>query len=313
MVAKPNSLLCQNYPALNRVITAQLAVWPDHESYLSSRFLGDHPDFVERTEVVADLVLKLTGDDIEQYCADYMWMCKNFNEEQMYFCRSRKYRYTTFAEAYENVYGNDKYMARYVRGILLSQVFWSNHAKAIDYFRNKFLGNAPKGFDYLEIGPGHGLFLYFAASHPLAGTVSAWELSDASVAATRACLAHFGVSEKVTLVQNDVLKANSSGDNFDMILISEVLEHLERPELALDTLRRSLKPNSGRLLVNIPINSPAPDHIYLWESIDDVKCFLKGCNLWIVDEEYFPPTGYTLEQAMKHRLAVSCVISCGCL
>ena len=297
------------YFCLDRLVQRLLAAWPDHAKYIQRRFGDDDPEFLARSEEVAALIMKLLGEAIDEYCQDYIWMSTNFNEEQLYFLRNKRYRFSDFASVFANVYGNDAYMSRYVHGILLSQIFWKNHARSIDYFRCHFLATAPAGFNHLEVGPGHGLFLYFAACHPRAGTVTAWELSNASIAATRTCLEKFGVSDRVDLIQSDVLKVEGRREAFDTILMSEVLEHLERPDAALETLRLSLKPD-GRLLVNIPINSPAPDHIYLWSSPDEVSAFVRGGGFEITEAQYFPVTGYTLEAALTRRLGVSCLLTC---
>lgn len=297
-----------SYPALSHLVARQLAVWPDHIKYMEARFGDDDAEFLACSEKVSELVLKLVKDELDAFCESYKLMCLNFNAEQLFFKRHKRYRFSTFEEAFSNVYGNDEYMGRYVQGILLSQVFWRNHAQAMDHYRRVFLPSAPAGYKHLEVGPGHGLFLYFASSDPRAGFLEAWELSAASIAATRACLDLFDVTNRVNLVHSDVLKAQDRAEFFDTIILSEVLEHLEQPEVALETLRRSLKPN-GRLLINVPINSPAPDHIYLWPSIEEVDSFVQECGFESVRSEYYPVTGYSLEQAFKRRIGVSCVLT----
>lgn len=306
--AEPLWTALASRPSLAKLVRHQLAAWPDHEKYLTRRFKDDAPEFLDRTEEVASLALQLIGDDVETYCADYKWMCENHNAEQLYFLTNGTYRYSTFADAYANVYSDHVYMTRYLHELLLSQIFWRNHALALDHYRTRFLPGAPRHFAHLEVGPGHGLFLYFAACEAQAGSITGWELTDGSIAATRRCLDRFGIADRVSLVQQDVLRAPPQAEAFDTILISEVLEHLERPHDAMETLRVSLKP-SGRLLINVPINSPAPDHIYLWSSPDEVAEFARGCGFSIVDSAAYPLTGYTLEKALRHRYSVSCVLT----
>lgn len=296
------------YPSLSRLVARQLAVWPNHAKYIQARFDEDDDESLSYSEKVSELILKIVKQDLDAFCESYKWMCLNFNEEQLFFTRHKQYRYSTFQEAFVNVYSNNAYMERYVQGILLSQVFWRNHAQAMFHYRRVFLPSTPHGYKHLEVGPGHGLFLYFAASDYRADLVTAWELSEASIAATRACLDLFGVSAKVNLIQTNILEVNEASDLFDTILISEVLEHLERPEKALNTLRCSLKPD-GRLLINVPINSPAPDHIYLWTSIQEVDTFVRECGFEPVQSEYYPVTGYSLEQALNRQISVSCVLT----
>src|SRR3712207_7808068 len=53
-------------------------------------------------------------------------------------------------------------------------------------------------------------------------------------------------------------------------VISEVLEHLEQPGQALAFLRDCMTAD-GRIFINVPLNSPSPDHIYLLSSPEDVR------------------------------------------
>jgi 2-polyprenyl-3-methyl-5-hydroxy-6-metoxy-1,4-benzoquinol methylase len=295
------------YPNLKRVTEAQLAVWPEHAKFLGSRFANDTPEFMGRTENIAKLVLLLTGDRLPAFCADYRWMCENFVEEELFFRRNKRYRRDTFEQANREVYGNAAYMSRYVNGILLSQLFWHNHAVAMDLFRTRFLPQLPSNFQHLEVGPGHGLFLAQAATDPKCGSVTGWDVSPASIAATTAALQTFGITTSVDLVEQDVLKAAGGRDQFDSAIISEVLEHLEHPQIALRTLHDTLR-SGGLLCVNMPTNSPAPDHIYLCRTPDEVGDLVKGAGFEIREFHELPMTGYSLERARRMTSSISCVI-----
>jgi ubiquinone/menaquinone biosynthesis C-methylase UbiE len=303
--------LLSGMPELEAVTEAQIRAWPEHQHYLATRFGADDSSTLQRVNEIAALALKIMGGELDRFCGDYRWMCDNFNEEQYYFAKSGRYRLATFAEAFERVYNNAEYMSRYVRGILLSQIFWRNHAQATDYFRTKFLPRNIDGYHHLEVGPGHGLFLYMAARDSRAGSVMGWDVSKSSLAATRRCLDILGVGDRVRLVERDVLDRPAADDGpFESILISEVLEHLERPDVALATLKQVLS-EKGRILVNVPINSPAPDHIYLWKSFNEVAETVRSVGLRVTEAEYYPVTGYTLDEALKRRLSISCVVTCG--
>ncbi len=130
-----------------------------------------------RMEKVAALARKLIGDETDHYAADYHWMCDNFKAEQFYFARHKHYRLSSLDDAVrEGLHGNAPYMSRYVKGILLSQVFWRNHAQAMDIYRTAFLPGNKKGYAHLDVGPGHGLFLVFAAQDLNCGSVAGWDL-----------------------------------------------------------------------------------------------------------------------------------------
>lgn len=295
------------YANLDAAVGVLLEVWPEHADYCQARFRDDPPGFMQRSDELAGLVLKLAAGDLASYCQDYKWMCAEFLKEELHFRREGRYRLSTFKEAYDQVYNKPEYMSRYVRGILISQLIWTPHARAFDFFRTHFLTRNPAGSKHLEIGPGHGLFLYFAAQSANIEGLEAWDISQSSIAATRHALDALGVSRPVTLIEQDVLAAPSRSETFHSAIISEVLEHLERPDLALQTLRNALKPG-GRLFINVPVNSPAPDHIYLWTGTDEFVDFVNGQGFEIEATQFLPVTGHSLERAIKHKLSISCIV-----
>ena len=296
-----------DYPNVSAVVASVLKVWPEHERYCLARFSADDGSFLARTEALAALVVHETGSELELYCSDYRWMCERFLEDELYFRRNKSYRLSTFKDAYEQVYSDDAYMSKYVRGILISQVIWAPHAQAIDFFRTDFLPSIPQGADYLEIGPGHGLFLFFASQQSQLANLVAWDVSPSSIAEARSALSRLGVTREISIVEQDVLKAPPQDAVFQAAVISEVLEHLERPDLALQSLYSALKPG-GRLFINAPVNSPAPDHIYLWRTPEEFVEFVEAQGFEIDEARFLPVTGATLKQARKHALSISCVL-----
>lgn len=295
------------YPSLAQLMESVLSVWPEHQKYLRTRFANNDDAFLKRTDELAGLALTLTGDRLRSFCEDYRWMCENFIEEQLYFQRHSTYRLSSFEEANREVYSNAAYMQRYVNGILLSQVFWGNHAKAIDLFRTEFLPKNKAGTDYLEVGPGHGLFFYFAAQNTNNITLTGWDVSDTSINSARAAMQKMGVaSDRFNLVHQDILAADCPAEQFDAVVISEVLEHLEQPEVALKSLHRALR-RGGRIFINAPVNSPAPDHIYLWRTTEDLEALVQYSGFTIEQADYLPITGKTLEYCRKYNADISCV------
>jgi SAM-dependent methyltransferase len=296
-----------DFPSLARIVDAQKQAWPEHAKYLRARFAGDDPAALGRTDDIARLVLALSGDALPRYCGDYRWMCENFIQEEAFFRRHNRYRRTRFDQVERDIYSNRPYMARYVNGILLSQLLWRNHAAALDLFRTRFLPTLPDGYSHLEVGPGHGLFLAHAAADPRCRAATGWDVSAASIAATEAALRAFAVARPVMLTVQDVLGAPADPKAFDSAVISEVLEHLEDPAAALRTLLASLKPG-GRIFVNAPVNSPAPDHILLWRDPAEITALIESIGFAIDEVHLLPMTGYTVARAMEMAASLSCVV-----
>jgi 2-polyprenyl-3-methyl-5-hydroxy-6-metoxy-1,4-benzoquinol methylase len=260
----------------------------------------------EATETIAAMVLRLAGDDLSRVVDGYRWLCKQVLEESYHFRRTGRYRLSSFADAEREVYSNFSLMRKYMDGQLLTQVMWANHTSAFDVYLHEFLSENKDGYRHLEVGPGHGMLLSFALQDPRCESATGWDVSDASLTATREALERLGVPRKATLSRQDVLRTQSS-ERFDSIVISEVCEHLEDPRRALECLRGLLAPR-GRIFVNVPANSPSPDHIYLLDTPEQAVELVKSSGFEVSSSWFLPATGHTLERARKAKLAISCVV-----
>ncbi|MBF0212911.1 MAG: class I SAM-dependent methyltransferase [Magnetococcales bacterium] len=295
-------------PATQRLLEAIVELWPDHLRYLTQSFAERPPEVLETTERTATLVAQIAQDNLLEYCEEYQFKCRLVQMEELYFRRTGHYRLSTFAEAQKEVYDNPAFMTRYLNGILMTHIFWYNHATAIHTYRTLFLEGNPPGYRHLEVGPGHGLLLYFAASDPACASAEAWDISDASLAATAACMTRFGMADKVLLRRRNLFEERENDPEiYDSIVISEVLEHLEHPATALRLLARRLSP-AGRLFVHVPVNGPSPDHIYLLRTPEEAVELVRSAGLEIEVLRIIPGTGYDEARARREGLMLSCVL-----
>ena len=291
-------------PHTTHVLETVIAVWPEHAGYLVKSFAARSPAMHDATEAAAGAARKLIAGQEAKFAADYRWTCDQLRDEELFFHREGRYRLSTFAEANAEVYSNHDYMGRYVNGLLLTQLLWYNHVATFEMFLNQVLPNAARPFDYLEVGPGHGLMVYFAAQSPLCRTLEAWDVSTVSLRETRAALDTLGLTKPVSLVETDILRTKRPDRRFDLVVISEVLEHLERPDVALDFLRGCIA-DDGRIFINVPLNSPSPDHIYLFSTPDDVRVLVEGAGFKVDQMSLFATQGKRIESALANRISVS--------
>lgn len=299
-------------PALRRLIERVLMLWPEHATYIERSFAGRSADLLDLNELVAGLVLKLAEhvpSGIDGLCSDYRFLCEQIVlPEELYFRRTGRYRLATFSEAYDSVYANREFMGRYMAGLLLSDVLWDPHARAFEYYVTRYLPLLPDGGRHLEVGPGHGLFLYFAANSSSLRNVVGWDISPASIEFTRQSLDVLGAGRNVELTLQDLFAAERKRGQFDSVVLSEILEHLEDPMAALKSVHEVLRPG-GWLWINVPVNSPAPDHLYLLRTPEEACELVQRAGFEIADHAFFPMTGATLEKARRHDLSVSCVVT----
>lgn len=295
------------WPESLGVAEAVLTQWPEHAAYLVKSMQARSPAIMAATEVASGAARRLMAGEEARFAADYRWTCDRLRDEELFFHREGRYRLSTFGEALAEVYSDADYMDHYVKGLLLSQLLWYNHAATFEMFLNRVVGAAREPFSYLEVGPGHGLMIYFAAQSPLARSLEAWDVSDVSLRETRAALDRLPIHKPVSLVQTDILQARAPAATFDLIVISEVLEHLEAPDRALRFLRAALS-DEGRMFINVPLNSPSPDHIYLLSDPDEARTLVEGAGLRVVSMELFATQAARIESAVRNRLSVSAAI-----
>ena len=290
-------------PATARIAEAVLAVWPDHARYVEKSLVARDAGQLATTETLAEAALILAGDRLAEIAAHYRWTCDRLREEELYFHRNGRYRLSSFAEADAEVYSDADYMAKYVDGLLLSQILWFNHAASCDFFLKTAPALLPPGGRFLEIGPGHGLMTALAMRDFGLTQAVAWDLSAVSIGQTRHALELLGFQNVQYAVQ-DIMEVRPGTHAFDLVVLSEILEHLEDPKAAMVKIRGAVKPG-GLVFVNTPINSPSPDHLYLMETEDDARALLTDTGFAVAAEAFFATQGTALERALRNRVSVS--------
>lgn len=298
-----------SYRALGTLVAQQSAVSPRHVPFFLRRFGSASDEALRLCDSLAGQIIGLAGDDLQEFFLGYDFICDIQKHEEIYFRRNNAYRLKTVAEAIAEVYGNRPYMQKYMRGLLMTQVFWSNHAASMQFYLDEFLARNRDGYDLLEIGPGHGLLFSRAATDPRARSVTGWDLSAASVSEAKEALTRLGVSRDYKLEVRNLFDSSHAEGVFDAVVFSEVLEHLEEPGKAIDAIRCIMRPG-GRVYINVPINSPAPDHLFLLKSTEEAVAFIEERGFEIERTGFFPATNYSLEAARKHALTISvCIVA----
>jgi 2-polyprenyl-3-methyl-5-hydroxy-6-metoxy-1,4-benzoquinol methylase len=297
----------RSYPALQAILARQIALTPRHEASLLKRIASADAEHLTMTNEVAGWITLLAGSRLDQHLLDYDWICNLVLTEELHFRRTGGYRLKTFAEAVAEVYSNDELMEHYMNGLLMTQLWWSNHTEAMRFYINRFLRGFERPYTHLEVGPGHGLLLFLAGKEELCRKLEAWDVSPESISQTRAAMKTLSGREDFVLRVQDIFADPPAGASFDGIVLSEVLEHLEHPREALVQIRQLLAPQ-GRLFVNMPINSPAPDHLFLLESPEAVVAFVEDCGYRIEQVHFAPQTNMTLERARRTQSTITTLV-----
>jgi 2-polyprenyl-3-methyl-5-hydroxy-6-metoxy-1,4-benzoquinol methylase len=295
--------------ALHGCLTRQLEVTPNHATFLLKRFAQIEPPEAILLERLARVILDLAEGHLDQYCLDYDWLAGTVLEEELFFRRHGRYRLKTLEEAIAEVYSRPALMTRYMNGLLMSQLWWANHTRAILCYEEDFLADAAGRC--LEIGPGHGLLMQLAARSGF-GSVEALDISEASLALTRVALLRMGVAADTSRFAfhsgnlfDPVIMAPFA-NRFDGVVFSEVLEHLDHPSEAMRILFEITRPG-GRVFLHVPVNSPAPDHLFLLRSPEEARSFVAGFGFEVRVVRFLPGANLTLERAIRTESTISCV------
>lgn len=305
----------KGYPSFEELVNAVLEVWPEHERYLNVNIGERDAELMAFSDRIAKIVITLASNEdggLERSALDYQYLCQKIVlPEELYFRRHGRYRLDNFKEAFETVYANTPFMTRYMNGLLVSDVIWINHCRCMKHYTEEFLPSLKDNAKLLEIGPGHGLLLYLADSHTHLGSVTAWDISDASLKSAAHNLETLGATRKVVFEKRNIFDSEILSDTFanqfDGVVLSEVLEHLEKPSEAIRVLHHVSKPG-GKVWINVPANSPAPDHLYLVNRIEEVIKLVEDNGFNVIDYRALPTSGTTLEEAVKKQLTVNCII-----
>ena len=292
-------------PSVSQLYRAIGDVWPAHRTYLAKALGALREAELPYANAAAGLVARIAGDRLEEYCRDYQWLCGRMTEEQLHFFRRGTYRLSSFEQARREIYDDGDFMRRYLNGLLIGRITWLDQLRMLMFYREEFLAGNPEHYRHLEVGPGHGLLLYFASEDPRCAQVTGMDVSRTSLDSTAEAMRQLRAWRTPDLVAHDLTAGPlTSGERWDSIVISEVLEHLERPDIALASLVGYLRAG-GRIFVTIPVNNPMPDHIFLFRNPEEVVDLVTGSGLEIIQARHFTNVGISEDRARQKRLPIA--------
>lgn len=246
------------------------------------------------------------GVSIKEQAQAYLVCLNDTLNETKYFLENKgqRYRYSTFDEVKNKVYFNEIYMKDYMIGLALSSFIWETHIKVRKFFVEYLQTLNKDNKLYLEIGPGHGEFFARALKLDKFKRYLGIDLSPTSIQMTKDIIT-YQAKDKISQCEFLCEDFYTTKRNVyaELIVIGEILEHLEKPLIFLQKVKNLLAPN-GDIFVTVPINAPAIDHIYLFSHPDEVRALFAKANLTIKKEQCFMANDYSLEKALKYKNAI---------
>ncbi len=276
---------------------------PMHKKFLAQSLLKIKDEEIKYFELYLNFCEK-SGLSISYLADCYLTILEDTITEQIYFNKHKKYRYDSFEAVAGHVYFDDDYMSRYMHGLAISGYFWINHLEIYRFFERTLPTNNEGRF--LEIGPGHGNYMLRALQNCKYKSFTGVDISKTSIKMTDEILSHFmpEAQNKYDLKCMDFLDAELPYPVYDAIIMGEVLEHVERPDVFLKRINQ-ISSKDTYVFITTCINAPAIDHIYLYGKVNDVEDQMKNCGFDIVESIILPYENKTIKECEEQLLSIN--------
>jgi 2-polyprenyl-3-methyl-5-hydroxy-6-metoxy-1,4-benzoquinol methylase len=279
-------------PQLSRFCTAIGATFPVLARTLSNYLLELQlePDFPTAAETLVDLAYRLgagiglSPDDVHDAYADF---CLTFLREQDLFRKTGEYRNAAhgFEQVKHEVYEDDEYMSHYMLGHLLSCAVFPHHYQQYRFFVNRFVPAVGPDARVFEFGPGHGLWLSSFLAHSPGRHGQGCDISPMCIRLAEQMRQLWQIAPaRFRLIHGDAVQYDLAGQEFDAMIASGLLEHVEDPWAFLRRIRGHLRPETGRLFTMVPTNTAHPDHLVLFRSVDEIRAMYTASGFAVAEE-----------------------------
>ena len=175
------------------------------------------------------------------------------------------------------LYVDDDMMGRrYLLGLYLAQIFWPNHHEKLSYFEREVVPIAMNGIRVLEVGTGPGTYGLAVGRSVECAELMLNDISPLSIDLVARLATVDPVQRPDTLHFStaDFLERDPGGSApYDLILFSEIVEHLADPEAGLDALAKLLAPGANVFFATAT-NAAFYDHTIVFETIDEIEDLL---------------------------------------
>jgi 2-polyprenyl-3-methyl-5-hydroxy-6-metoxy-1,4-benzoquinol methylase len=274
-----------------------------HAKFLEKSLADITIEETAKFENLLNFYMRRENNTLEEIADKYLNKISFMMEDQIYFVEHNKYRFSTFAEV-EDYYKSHAYMNSYTIGLGLSTYLWHVHREIMRFFYKYLkISNVEEGV-YFEIGPGHGEYLVTAMQRTNFRQYLAVDISKTSVELTQAYVDHSmkNTTKNYTIIHEDFFKYPNE-KLFDAVVLGEVLEHVENPSAFLRKIYQ-IASDDAYIFISTAINAPDPDHIYLFNNLNEIIELFEKENFTVVDYIAVNANDVPIEKAEKRKIPI---------
>lgn len=255
-------------------------------------FLNNYSEFMAKN----DISFEDLGDS-------YLRMVDEMCTARLEFTRTGKYPMQTQEEAIKDVYDNQKVMTGFMLGLGLSQFLWRQHFDLFKFYRNS-ISKLKDGGRFLEVGSGHGLFLNELLKVIQNSPVDVVDISETSIHISREIIAALQPKalSRLSFTLQDVMKFKTQ-NKYSFITMGEVLEHVANPLQILKSLNPLLE-EDGRIYISTCTNCPTLDHVYHFETLDQIRAMISEGGFEVESEVIAPAECCSMERLIKKKIDI---------
>jgi SAM-dependent methyltransferase len=131
---------------------------------------------------------------------------------------------------------------------------------------------------FADLGCGSGVILSEILMMKPLWTGHGLDISREAIAYARKLAAHKQVADRTSFRAGNVTHLPYADESLNLVIASEIIEHMPEPELVVREIARVLKPG-GQLILTMPLESHTPGHIHTLSSREDLRDLCEQAGL----------------------------------
>ncbi|MDT5060264.1 MAG: hypothetical protein QOH63_723 [Acidobacteriota bacterium] len=223
-------------------------------------------NWMRADKIIAD-VIAVTGSSPEEIA-----------RELRHYVRIRRMRddHLPFDEAREGIYDQSFYavVTHFTYALQPSAAARLNFIKGI-------VRSVPQTrASVADLGCGSGVILSEILMMKPQWTGHGLDISESSIRYARRLAAHKQVAGRANFRTGNIASLPYPDESLDLIVASEIIEHMPEPEKVVKEIARVLRPE-GKLVLTMPLESHTPAHVHTLSSSEDLRSLCEQAGLQV--------------------------------